>query len=169
MGSKVVADLLLSYFMEVLTKETHNLEGFDNVQTPSIMTTKAFNDLGKKFFNKYIYHMYTNYEKYRNNKDKDKNNNYSLSEYVQSIKNEYVDIYQVDGSYAMLGGYFVWNLVIVNLLCQVLGRHPVNNIENINFLRFTQNARENLVNNKVRIYHLPQKLPMVCEPKDRVY
>jgi DNA-dependent RNA polymerase len=162
LGSRLVTDLLLSYYLQILTKETHNIDGSE-IQTPGIMSTKAFNDFGKKIYNKYIYMLYIKTEKYKNNK------NYSLSEYIESIYSKYEEIYEVDGSYAMLGGYFVWNLVTTNLLTQVLAKHPENSKETVNYLRIPQNVRELLVKNNIRIYHLPQKLPMVCEPKDWIY
>lgn len=53
LGSKRVANLLLSYFMEILTKKSHEISKADN-ETPGIMSTKSFHDFGKKIFNRYI-------------------------------------------------------------------------------------------------------------------
>jgi DNA-dependent RNA polymerase len=162
MGSKYIANMLISYFMEILTKETHTMDNSD-IETPGIMSIKSFHDFGLKLFKRFIYNSYIKSPNYINN------NNYSLSEYVNSIKKEYKDIYEVDGSYAMLGGYFVWNLVIVNMLYQTLDKHPENDKETVNYLRIVQNVRDKLFINKVKIYHIPPKLPMVCEPKNWVY
>lgn len=167
LGSSVVSDLLVSYYMEVLSNETHTIPNSD-ILMPGVMSTKAFNDFGKKIFNRYLFYMYIRSDKYKNLNKKDKDS-YTISEYIESVKDEYEDIYNADASYAMLGGYFVWNLVTVNLLYQVLVKHPVNQGETINLLRITQDSREILIRDKVKIYHLPPKLPMVCEPDKYVY
>jgi len=51
----------------------------------------------------------------------------------------------------------------------VLDKHPENPKEDIYYLRLVQNVREIFLKNNFKVFHLPQKLPMVCEPKDHVY
>lgn len=162
LGSDKIADLLISYFMEILTKESHTLAKIE-VETPGIMSTKSFQDFGKKIFNRYTYSMYIKSEQYI------KDNNYTLSNYINFIKNDYKNIYEVNGSFGMMGGYFVWNLVTIDLLYEILDKHPDNSLETVNYLRVHQNVKKKMSIDKIKIYHLPQKLPMVCEPKEWVY
>lgn len=155
LGGDYVASLLLSYFMEILTKESVSLE--DN-ETPGISTIKSFYDFGKTVFTKFVYNKYNKSGK-----------NVSLSNYINSIKNDYDLIYKEDGSYAMLGGYFVWSLVTVKLLFECLDKHPENVKEVMYYLRVLPEVRSKLKKDQIKVFHLPQKLPMVCIPKDYVY
>jgi hypothetical protein len=51
-------------------------------------------------------------------------------------------VYNENGFHVIIGGYFVWNLLTVRLLTQVLDKHPENPKENIYYLRIVQNVRE---------------------------
>jgi len=55
------------------------------------------------------------------------------------------------------------------LLTQALDVHPESNKETVQYLRITDSTRNIFIKNKCMVFHIPQKLPMVCEPKDYVY
>lgn len=52
---------------------------------------------------------------------------------------------------------------------QVLDKHPEDSKEKIYYLRVIYNVTSKLIKTDFKIYHLPEKLPMVCEPKKWVY
>jgi hypothetical protein len=155
-GAEGVSNMLLSYFMSIVTKETTNLEKSE-VETPGIPSIRAYDDFGRRIFNKYIYWIYLESEVRKNGG--------SFSQYEELIKKDYSNIYEVDGSYSMLGGYLVWSLVTVDLLVQSLDKNPEDTKEHMYYLRISDKARKLLVKGEIKITHLPQKLPMVVTPK----
>jgi hypothetical protein len=158
LGVEYVSDLLLSFYMEILTKETISLE---DKETPGISTISAFDSFGKKIFERFIYNRYL--------KSDIKQMEGSLSEFKLIFKDEFEFVYNENGFHVIIGGYFVRNLLTVRLLTEVLDKHPENPKEDIYYLRLVQNVREIFLKNNLKVFHLPQKLPMVCEPKDHVY
>lgn len=89
--------------MEILTKVTVTLEEYE---TPGITTHKSYADFWEKVFKNFISEKYIKSDACA---IKDK---VFLSQYIDSIKKEYDIIFNLEGSYGMLGGYFVWNLLI---------------------------------------------------------
>lgn len=159
LGKDEVAKLLLSYYMEILTRETETIDDTET-ETPGLSTLKVFHKFGKSIFGKFVYAKYESSDMFKNG---------SLSEYINSIKKEFSDVYDVADSYTLFGGYFVWNLVTVDLLKEEADRHPENNMESMNYIRIVNTARTKLIKKDVITYHLPQRLPMVCLPKDYHY
>jgi len=158
LGGEAVSNLLLSYFMSILVNENTIV---DEIETPGIPTITAFNDFGKKIVDKFIFNKYI--------KSDIKKNKGSLSEFKHHNRIAFYDIYNTDNFYARVGGFFVWNLVTVKLLYQDLDRNPSNTSETVYYLRIVRDVRVLLMKDKSKVYHIPQKLPMVCEPKDFVY
>ena len=166
LGIDKVSNILLGYFMEILTKDTMTV---DENETPGISTLSAYENVGKNIYEKFIYSKYMNYQL----TDKDiktyKKYDGTLNEFKLNNKYEYIDLYDEEGFYAMVGGYFVYNLSILKLISEFKDRHPDDPKITVNYLRIVQVVREMLIKNNVKVYHLPQKLPMICEPKDYVY
>lgn len=158
LGSKEVVNLLLSFYMEILTKENHTK---DDIDMPGIPTITAFHIFGKKIINKYIYFIYE--------KSNSKMEGKSLSVFKLENEKEFYDIFNIDNFYAKLGGFFVWYLVSTNLLYQDLDTNPNDNKKRENYLRINQNIRKIIMANGYKVLHIPAKLPMVCEPKDYIY
>ena len=82
LGVENISDLLLGYFMEILTKVNVIV---DDVETPGIPSITAFREFGWKISNKYIFSKYL--------KSDIKKNSGSLSEFKQVYANEFSDIY----------------------------------------------------------------------------
>ena len=78
-------------------------------------------------------------------------------------------IYNTNNIYAKVGGLFVWYLVNVNLLYQDLDSNPSEPKHNKYYLKIVKDARNILIKNNYKLYHLPAKLPIICEPRDYVY
>jgi hypothetical protein len=163
LGLEQVVNLLLSFFLTIITKET--LTTPDDVETPGIPTLSAFNNFGKEIFSKYLYVLYKKSDMYLKE-------NKSLKEFIIVYENEngikFLD-FQEQNFYAMLGGNFIWNLLTVKLLTQVIDRDPEQKDETTYYLRIVGDVREKLIKNNFKVYHIPQKLPMVCEPKSYTY
>ena len=130
-------------------------------ETPGIPSITAFAKFGSKIIDKFIFKRYV--------KSEIKQNGGSLSEYKIEFNKEFSYIYENENYTTIIGGYFVWNLVVVNLLTQALDVHPESNKETVQYLRITDSTRNIFIKNKCMVFHIPQKLPMVCEPKDYVY
>jgi hypothetical protein len=157
LGADLIANLLLSYFMEILTKESIKIEEFD---TPGISSLTAYNKFGFKIVNKYIYNKYC--------KSIVKKNNGSLSEFKHDNIETFKDIY-TENFYSRVGGFFVWHLVTVNLIYEDLDTHPTDYKKTEYYLRVCNDVRIIMMKNHHKIYHLPQKLPMVSEPKEFIF
>jgi len=96
LGVEYVSDLLLSFYMEILTKETISLE---DKETPGISTISAFDSFGKKIFDRFIYNRYL--------KSDIKQKGGSLSEFKLIFKDEFEFVYNENGFHVIIGGYFV--------------------------------------------------------------
>lgn len=59
-----------------------------------------------------------------------------------------------------LGGYLIWCLVTINLVYQALDKE--NSKENTLYFIISDEAKSILMKNNIKIYHLPQRLPTVC-------
>ena len=129
---------------------------------PGIPTIEAFNRFGKILTRKYLYSKYSKYVKSESKK------NMTLNQYIESNKDEFSEIY-TDNFYAKVGGFFVWDLVTVDLLNQELDTNPGETKETIYYLRIASDVRKILVKDKYKVYYLPMKLPMICPPKEFVY
>ena len=151
-----IADLLLSYFIEIMTRES--VEQEDNVYTPGIPSITSFERFGAKLVNKYIYNDYIN-----NRKD-----NMSLSLFKSLNKDKYKEF--LDETFnSNIGAYFVQCLIEIDILYQSLDIKAGTHLEKEYYIRVPDNLRSNFLTNSEGILHTPQKLPMVCEPKDYVY
>jgi hypothetical protein len=157
LGVKYVADLLLSYLMEILTKES--IEMGDEKETLGIPTITCFNKFGDKIFNRFIYHKYL--------KSEVNIKGGSLSEFKLIFEKEFKYVYNESSYYSQIGGYFVWNFVSLGVLTQFAGENEEK--EDQYFLKLEDKVRELFYKNNFMVFHIPQKLPMVCEPKDHVY
>jgi hypothetical protein len=96
LGVEHISDLLLSFYMEIITKETVSLE---DKETPGISTIAAFDSFGKKIFDRFIYNRYL--------KSDIKQMGGSLSEFKLIFKNEFEFVYNENGFHVIIGGYFV--------------------------------------------------------------
>lgn len=54
------------------------------------------------------------------------------------------------------------------MLTQVLGKHSDDRLKTTHYLTTDPDLMHKILNNGVNIHHVPQKLPMVCEPKEYV-
>ena len=87
-----------------------------------------------------------------------------LTDFINSIKPDYKIMYGDEDSYALMGAQFVYNLVTLGLLEEKLDKHPENRLHTIHYLRVSEKYRTKFLVN-ARAYSLPQRLPMVCQPK----
>lgn len=168
LGIDIVSNILLSYYMDIVSIESVKLDS--DSFTPGIPDVTAFNIIGKKLFNKYIYDLYI--------KSETKENKGTLSEFrflylkensnLFLLDNQNIDYSDLDNEnfFSLFGANFIWYLTTLNMLSNELDKHPDNNKETVHYLRVSQEARKILIKDSVNIYKLPQKLPMVCEPKD---
>lgn len=159
--NKEISNMLIAHFLEILSVETIKVD--DDLQTPGISSLTTFKSFGKKIINRYVYLKYINSDEFRNN------NNYNLSQFKEDYKEKLFDMNLDENSYAKIGGIFVWHLVSANLLYQDLDRKVNDNKETAYYIRVNQEARNILMKKNLRVFQLPSKLPMVCEPKDYEY
>jgi DNA-directed RNA polymerase len=130
-----------------------------NHNKPGVPTITASNDIGEKLIKYYIY---INYKEFLDNN----NSHISLSEYKELYKNDFKDFLEIDNFSAKLGGHFVGSYFTVELLREDIDKDPDNKKESYYCLRVQNNVRDILVKDNTFSYHLPQKLPMVIEPKN---
>ena len=147
-----VVNLLLSFFMETISKETVSV---DEVETPGIPSITAFEKFGSKLVNKYIYTVYLKSDVFKKGK--------SLT-YFKSIS--YFSVFDEDVFIAKLGGHFVGALLEVDLLYQELDVKIGTIKETEYYIRVDNTSKKNLLRHCSKFLHIPQKLPMVCKPKD---
>lgn len=160
LGIKAIVDILMSYFMLVLTRENVSVE--DNI-TPGIPTITAYAEFGQRLYNKYIYVKYLEYQK--SNSD----NNLTLTQFMLS-KVEFDDIdVDEDLFYPRIGGYFLSNLYLANMLVEKLDQSVIIKKEITWYIRIHPDCRNIFITNDVRVLHLPMRLPMICPPKPYVY
>lgn len=173
----VVAKLLLSYFLEILKKEIYfekydyNVDGNNvtesddidgNSERYGVPTISCFNDFGKKIYSLYIYNLYKKSELYKKKSlsvFKSLNSSKFWLNYVESDNN----------FYAKIGGEFVANLLTINLFTQELHQHPKDRKKTSHYVVVSQDIKNKLLKNNFNLYYVPQKLPMVCEPKEYRY
>lgn len=179
LGDKFIAELLMSYFIEILNKQllsnyTKQLEieieieddddDFNNYSnTSGSSTLQCYRTFGRKLWVKYLNKIYMDYINSNPSEIKP-----TFSEYVDMIKNDYSIMYDDKDSYTYLGSNFVINLINADLLKEKLIRDEDDNIKTIANLVVNSYASKLLVKENMQILHLPEKLPMVCEPKDYV-
>ena len=156
LGYKKITDLLIGFFLYIISKE---IAVKDDVLQPGIPTIEAFNKFGKILTRKYLYSKYVKSEF---------KENMTLNQYIQTNKEEFSEIY-TDNFYAKVGGFFVWDLVTLNLLYQELDTNPGETKETIYYLRIVSEVRKILIKDNYKVYYLPMKLPMICPPKEFVY
>lgn len=157
LGAQKVSALLLSFFMELLVLRHKN---HDDIETTGIPTITAFNKFGINIVNKYMYAKY--------NKSQNKNQGITFSEYKHKTHEEYKDVYE-DNFHSRVGGFFVWQLVVVKLLYPDLDSDPSDPKKSIQYLRVVVDIWQIMIKNQHKIFHLPHKLPMVCEPKKFIH
>lgn len=97
LGVVKVSSLLLSFFMEIVSKECD----IKNDKVFSIQSLACYERFGKKIFNKFLFKEYTDYIKLNKKKD------LSFYEYLEICKNKYEVIYNDNNSFTLIGGYFV--------------------------------------------------------------
>jgi DNA-directed RNA polymerase len=158
LGVEKVVDILLAYFLEIISKETITLE--EN-ETPGISSITAFERFGRKILDKFIYNRYIKSDIYINGG--------TLSEYKIIFRKEFDYIYEDEMSISIIGGHFVHTLVRIDLLLEIIDKHPETRGLTVQYIRIVQSVRKIFMKNNCRVYYIPQKLPMVCEPKDYVY
>ena len=156
-GSKSISDLLISYFMQILTKETVKI---DDIDTSGIPTITAYDEFGGKIVSKYIYIKYLEYKNIHKLED------LSLSQFKKI--NDFSEMFE-DNFNARVGGFFVWNLVTVGLIYQELDSNPLEPKQSVFYLRIQSKIRSVFIKNNYKVFHLPMRLPMICKPKDYVY
>jgi len=167
LGCEKVADIILSYFMYILNNPTvtEKIGGDKTVETPGIPSIAAYERLGKVLFNKYLFSLYTKSDLYKKGKDLYKN---FRDIHKNDPKNSY--IYENESFNAYFGGDFVKTLLDVDLLIEVPDIDPaVTKKKTTNYLRVWDDIRKIFLKNNFKIHRLPQRLPMVCEPKNYSY
>lgn len=167
LGYKKVAGIILSYFMYILTNPTVTEKaGLDKtIETPGVRSITAFDYLGKEIFNKYLYSLYTKSDLYKKGKALYKT---FKDKHKSDPQNNY--IYEKGNFNANFGGDFVWALITVDLLVQVVDDDPsASKKKTDQYLRVKDDVRKMFLKNNFKIHHLPQRLPMVCEPKEYKY
>ena len=156
LGVDLVSDLLLSFFIEILTRESYTR---NDMETPGIPTIVGFERFGSKLVNKYIYNEYIKHGIIKN---------ISLSVFKYNNEQEFSD-FKEDIFSGKLGGHFVGALLELNLLYQDLDTKVDNPKEKEYYLRIENSIRDNLMKSYTKFLHIPQKLPMICEPKPFIY
>jgi hypothetical protein len=168
LGSENVGNIILSYFMYILNNPTltEKLGGDQTIETPGIPTITAYERFGRVIFNKYLYKLYTKSDLYKKSKDLYKQ---FRAIHKSDIKNNY--IYEEENFNALFGGDFVKTLLDLDLLTEVLGDDPTSltKKKTTYYLRVKDDIRKVFLKDNFRIHRLPQRLPMVCEPKDYKY
>jgi DNA-directed RNA polymerase len=84
----------------------------------------------------------------------------------KELNKELFEEFNVDNFNARVGGYFVFCLWQVKLLYQDIETIPDFTPKTQYYYRVVEEVRKIFINNNQRVFHLPMKLPMVCEPKD---
>lgn len=157
-----VTILLLEYFMRVLTIESIEQ---DDVITPGIPLMESFEEFGQKMVNEYINTLH---------KSSEENRLMTYSQYKNANK-EAFNVFSEDVFNAKLGAHFIHSLIETGMLVQELDKKAnpssskTRNAETEYYLRIPLDVRSIMMMSDQLIYHLPQKLPMVCEPKDYIY
>lgn len=153
-----ISDLLLAFFFEILIKENSNV---DDVATAGIPTLTAFEKFGEKLVNKYLYKKYTKSVYMKRDKT-------SFSLYKHYNKSKF-KIFEEDTFNSIVGGHFVGALIEIELIYQELDVKVGTLKEKEYYLRVDNSIRKILLKHNNMFLHIPQKLPMVCEPKDFIY
>ena len=157
LGAEIISNMLISFFLEILTKENLSI---NDKETPGIPTISAFEKFGTKLLNRYIYDQYVKSEVFKNNE--------SLSFFKYLNSSEYEETKE-DIFCGKLGGHFVGSLLEIDLLYQDLDVKNDTVKEKEYYLRIDKNIRSLLLKSSNKFLHTPQKLPMICKPKEFVY
>ena len=160
-GANNIAKMILGYFLRLLTNESIYV---DDEHTPGIPTLTAFEYVGGLIKNRYIFVCYNNWKKL-NKKE------ISLSEYKNKHLKVSKDFYD-DNFNARIGGFFVWCLQSVKLVTQEIDfmiDNPTNVKKKEYYFRVKQEVRKTFIKDNQFVFHLPMKLPMICEPKKYSY
>lgn len=162
LGSKKISSMLIEYFMFLLSRETIKI---NEVYTPGIPTTEAYNLFGRKLIERYIH---SKYVKHLEHLKKLKSEPITLSQFKGLNAEEFKDIYE-DNFYARFAGNFVWSLHTVDLIHQELDYKVGTVYETEWYIRINKDIRKSFIRDNYKVFYLPLKLPMICEPKDYIY
>lgn len=166
LGRQKVGSILLSYFLYILTNETTTVKvGLDNTaETPGVPSVTAYDHMGKEIFNRYLYSLYIKSDIY-------KKYNASLKEFKDKHKSDSNNgyIYEEGNFHAYLGGEFVQYLLDIGLLTRKIDNDPSENVKHVEYIRIKDDIRKIFLKNNFKIFRLPQRLPMICEPKPYKY
>ena len=151
LGYKKVSDMLIQYFLYVVTNESVTVE---DIETPGIPSIVCYNNFGKRVVNFYFYSRFLESSKKTYSDFKD--NDY-----------EYKKILEDSNFNARVGGFFIYALIESKLIKLNLDSKSDEYYKYQEYIRLTRNSRKVMRMNKDEVvFHLPAKLPMICPPKE---
>lgn len=165
LGQNKVSDMLIQYFLYVVTNESITIE---DIETPGIPSLICYNNFGKRVVNHYFYSRFQIYSKETISEFKDNNSEYkkTFSEFRDN-DSEYKKTLEDSNFNARVGGFFIYALIESNLIKLNLDYKSDEYYKYQEYIRLTRNSRKVMRVDKDQIvFHLPSKLPMICPPKE---
>ena len=158
LGSDKVSDMLIQYFLYIVTNESLNV---DDVQTPGIPSITCYGQFGQKIIMRYLYERYNNVKISVSNP-----NDYTFIDFKNN-DTEYKEIYEDTNFFVRVGGFFIYAL----LDCELIKLQLENKTDEVfkvqEFVRLTTQSRKIMVaDEQQKIFTLPSKLPMISPPKE---
>ncbi len=151
LGHNRVSDMLIQYFLYVVTNESITVE---DIETPGIPSLVCYNNFGKRVVNLYFYSRFIKFSKETFSEFKDND-----SEYKKTLEDSNFN--------ARVGGFFIYALIESKLIKLSLDSKSGEYYKYQEYIRLTRNSRKVMRSDKDQIvFHLPSKLPMICPPKE---
>ncbi len=151
LGHNRVSDMLIQYFLYVVTNESITVE---DIETPGIPSLVCYNNFGKRVVNLYFYYRFLESSKETFSEFKDND-----SEYKKTLEDSNFN--------ARVGGFFIYALIESKLIKLSLDSKSGEYYKYQEYIRLTRNSRKFMRADKDQIvFHLPSKLPMICPPKE---
>jgi len=151
LGHNRVSDMLMQYFLYVVTNESITIE---DIETPGIPSLVCYNNFGRRMINLYFY------SKFR------KSSKETFSEYKDN-DSEYKKTLEDSNFNARVGGFFIYALIESKLIKLNLDSKTGEYYKYQEYIRLTRNSRKVMRADKDQVvFHLPSKLPMICPPKE---
>ncbi len=168
LGHERVSDMLIQYFLYVVTNESITVE---DVETPGIPSLVCYNNFGKRVVNLYFFTRFQiscnmKYETISEFKDNGSEYKETFSEFKDN-DSEYKKTLEDSNFNARVGGFFIYALIESKLLKLNLDSKSDEYYKYQEYIRLTRNSRKAMRADKDQIvFHLPSKLPMICPPKE---
>jgi len=151
LGHNRVSDMLIQYFLYVVTNESLTIE---DIETPGIPSLVCYNNFGKRVVNHYFYSRYP-----KSSKETFSEFKYNDSEYKKTLEDSNFNV--------RVGGFFIYALIESKLIKLNLDSKSGEYYKYQEYIRLTRNSRKVMRADKDQIvFHLPSKLPMICPPKE---